>query len=293
MASSVPRWTIRSLLLAIFFCAGAAAQVPVPPLRSPVTDLTQTLSPEQAATLDRRLREFEARKGSQIALLLVPTTQPETLEEYSIRVAEAWQLGRKGVSDGVLLLVAKNDRAVRIDVGYGLEGALPDVFANRITDQVIVPRFRDGDFFGGISAGIDRIIGVIEGEPLPEPAQPRPAPAEGIGQALPLLVMLVVAGSGLLRRMFGPLGGATLTGAFAAGLIWWFSGILVLSFIAAIVAFIFGLFIDTGHRSGWTSSRRRGGWGGGGGWGGSGGIGGGGWSGGGGGFGGGGASGRW
>jgi uncharacterized protein len=295
-----PGTWVRALLATLIllsFGASALAEVAIPALRSPVTDLTQTLTPEQVGTLERRLREFEARKGSQIAVLLVPTTQPETVEQYAIRVAEAWKLGRKGVNDGVLLLVAKEDRAVRIEVGYGLEGALPDVIANRITDQVIVPRFRGGDFFGGISEGVDRIIAVIEGEPLPEPAPQahRPSGAQGIGSALPVLLVLVFVGSGILRRVFGSFGGATLTAGAAGVLVWVLTSVLVMSVGAAVLAFLFALFTGGGG-GGWTNSRR-GGWGGGGfgggGWGGGLGGGGGGWSGGGGSFGGGGASGRW
>jgi uncharacterized protein len=288
-------------VLGLLLCSAASGQVPVPPLRSPVTDLTQTLTAAQVAELDQRLRAFEARKGSQVALLIVPTTQPETIEQYSIRVAEAWQLGRKGVNDGVLLLVAKEDRAVRIEVGYGLEGALPDVFANRITDQVIVPRFRSGDFYGGISEGVKRIIGIIEGEPLPEaPARETRSAARGIGSALPVLLMFVFVASGILRRMFGSFGGATLTGGVASVLVWILTSVLAASIGAGVLAFLFALLTGGGGGSGWTNSRHGGfgrgmggGWGGGG-FGGGGGLGGGGgWSGGGGSFGGGGASGRW
>jgi uncharacterized protein len=289
---------LLAMLVLLSLSAGAVAEVAIPPLRAPVTDLTGTLTPEQIGTLESRLRAFETAKGSQIAVLLVPTTQPETVEQYSIRVAEAWQLGRKGVNDGVLLLVAKEDRAVRIEVGYGLEGALPDVFANRITDQVIVPRFRNGDFFGGLNEGVDRIIGVIEGEPVPEPTRQSRQPsggAQGIGSFLPVLLMLVFVGSGILRRMFGSFGGAALTAGGAGVLVWVLTSVLAISVGAAVLALLFALFTGGGG-GGWTNSRR-GGWGGGGfggGWGGGGlGGGGGGWSGGGGGFGGGGASGRW
>jgi uncharacterized protein len=280
----------RSLTCALWLllCTVVAAEVPVPPLRAPVTDLTQTLSPEQIATLDRKLREFEARKGSQIAVLLVPTTEPETVEQYAIRVAEAWQLGRANLDDGVLLVVAKQDRAVRIEVGYGLEGALPDVIANRITDQVVVPRFQAGDFFGGIAAAVDRVIAVIEGEPLPEPERRTPR-GEGFGSLLPVLFMLVFVGSGILRRMFGAVGGASLTAGLAGFLVWLLTSVVAISIGAAVIAFFFGLMSGgTGGGRGWSN---RGGWGGGFGGGGFGG--GGGWSGGGGGFGGGGASGRW
>jgi uncharacterized protein len=292
-----PRWLALpafSLLLILGF--GAHAEVAIPPLRSPVTDLTGTLTPEQSATLEQQLRAFEAKQGSQIAVLIVPTTQPETIQQYSFRVAEAWQLGRRGVNDGVLLAIAKDDRAVWIQVGYGLEGALPDVLANRIVEQVIRPRFRSGDFFGGIREAIERMIALIEGEPLPEPAQSqRGVPA---GSALPLLLLLVFVGAGILRRMLGRFGGASVTAGLAAALVWLLTSTLVIAIGAAVIAFVIAL-LGGGGGGGWTNPRRRGwggytggwggGWGGGGGWSG----GGGGWSGGGGTFGGGGAGGRW
>src|SRR5512138_3168733 len=155
----IARWpTLPAFLLVLTFGCAAHAEVAVPPLRSPVTDLTGTLTSEQSATLEQQLRAFEAKKGSQIAVLIVPTTQPETIQQYSFRVAEAWKLGRRGVNDGILLAIAKEDRAVWIQVGYGLEGAVPDVLANRIVEQVITPRFRSGDFFGGIREAIERMI---------------------------------------------------------------------------------------------------------------------------------------
>lgn len=294
---------LRALVcwLALWMPLAGSAQVAVPELRAPVTDLTHTLAPPEIASLEQTLREFEARKGSQIAVLLVPTTQPESIEQYSIRVAELWKLGRSGVDDGVLLLVAKDDRAVRIEVGYGLEGALPDVLANRITDQVIVPRFRQGDFAGGIREAVDRIIAVIEGEPLPEARQTRSRAPEGIGQTLPLLLMLVFVGGGIARRLFGAFFGATAIGGVAGFIAWLLTSVVAIGIGAAVIAFLFTLLSGGGGGplSGWgTGGRRRrhGGWGGGfggGSWGGGGGGFGGGWSGGGGGFGGGGASGRW
>jgi uncharacterized protein len=287
---------VRALaVLLLALAAPALAQVEIPPLRAPVTDLTGTLTQDQIATLEQRLRTFEQQKGGQIAVLLVPTTQPETIEQYSIRVAEAWKLGRRDVDDGVLLVVAKDDRAVRIDVGYGLEGALPDVLANRITDQVIVPRFREGDFYGGVTAALDRIIAVIEGEPLPEALRrPQERAPEGMGSALPVFLMLLFVVSGLLRRMFGAFGGAFFTSGAAGVLVWLLTSALGLALGAAVIAFLFTIFSGGGGGRGWTSSRRGHHWGGGlgGGWGGGGGFGGG-WGGGGGGFGGGGASGRW
>jgi len=282
-----------SLLLLLGF--GAHAEVAVPPLRSPGTDLTGTLTAEQSATLEQQLRAFEAKKGSQIALLIVPTTQPETIQQYSFRVAEAWKLGRRGVNDGALLAIAKNDRAVWIQVGYGLEGALPDVLANRIVEQVIVPRFRSGDFFGGISEAITRMIALVEGEPLPEPTNSqRSAPgADGLGSVMPVLLLLVFVGGGILRRILGRFGGASVTAGLAAAIVWFLTSTLVIAIGAAVIAFVIAL-LGGGGGGGWSSGRR--GWGGyTGGWGGGGfgGGGGGGWSGGGGTFGGGGAGGRW
>ncbi len=159
----------RACILALLLCwaFAAAADVAVPPLSGRVVDQTGTLSSGDIASLTQTLKDLETRKGSQVAVLIVPTTEPETIEQFSIRVAEAWKIGRKKIDDGALLVVAKNDRKLRIEVGYGLEGALNDVTAKRIIDEVITPKFRNGDFAGGISAGVDRIIGVIDGEPLP------------------------------------------------------------------------------------------------------------------------------
>jgi uncharacterized protein len=288
-------------LLFIFLGAFALAQAPVPELSSPVTDLTNTLTPPQVQALDQKLRAFEQRKGSQIALLLVPTTQPEEIEQFSIRVVEAWKIGRRGVDDGVLLLVAKDDRAVRIEVAYGLEGALPDVIADRIVEQVVVPRFRGGQFYEGIDEALDRIVAVLDGEVLPEPEKRTRSPSsEGFGNLLPLLLMVVFVGSSILRRMLGGFGGAAATAGIAGFLVWILTSVMVISLGAAVIAFLFTLFGGGGGgggRGGLTGGRR-GGWGGGiggfgGGFGGGGFGGGGGWGGGGGSFGGGGASGRW
>jgi uncharacterized protein len=263
----------------------AAADVAVPPLSSPVTDLTQTLSREQAASLEQTLRAFEQRKGSQIAVLLVPTTQPESIEQYSIRVAEAWKIGRKDFDDGVIFLIAKDDRAMRIEVGYGLEGALPDAVASRIIRDVVTPQFRSGDFYAGISAGVDRIVRTIDGEPLPAPTRRETNTDSKVGNILPVLLVIVFVVGGILRSVFGRLGGASLVSAVVGFVVWMLMSTVVVAVIAAIAAFFFTLF--GGGGGGWSSGRgRHSSWGGGG-------FGGGGWSGGGGGFGGGGASGRW
>ena len=280
---------IRALAL-LLVAAVAWAQVAVPPYSAPVVDLAKTLTREQQAALSRMLQEFEARKGSQIAVLLVPTTQPEEIEQYAIRVAQQWKTGRKNVDDGAILVVAKNDRAVRIEVGYGLEGALNDATANRIIREAILPRFREADFYGGITAGVDRMIRVIDGEPLPEPAAPQPQVGGGIGQSLPILLMLALVVGGILRRMLGRVAGSMAAGGVVGGLAWLLVGALGIALVAGFLAFFFTL-VGSGGRRGYYGGFP-GGFGGGG-FGRGGGLGGGFRGGGGGSFGGGGATGRW
>src|SRR5579864_6807312 len=163
--------TAKAFIVALLlgWATTAFADVAIPELTGRVVDQTGTLSSGDIAMLTQTLKDLETRKGSQVAVLIVPTTQPETIEQFSIRVAEAWKIGRKKIDDGALLVVAKDDHKLRIEVGYGLEGALTDVTSRRIIDEIIVPRFKTGDFAGGISAGVDRIIRVIDGEPLPVP----------------------------------------------------------------------------------------------------------------------------
>ncbi|MDX1251066.1 MAG: YgcG family protein [Gammaproteobacteria bacterium] len=259
--------------------------VPVPPLQARVTDLTGTLTPQQQAQLERTLSAFEAQKGSQIAVLIVPTTQPEAVEQYGIRVAEQWKLGRKGIDDGALLLVAKDDRAMRIEVGYGLEGVLTDATSKRIISEITTPRFKEGDFYGGIAAGVDQMIRVVEGEPLPPPKVSAPGVISGIEQFLPVAFLLAVVGGAVLRAMLGRFPGALATGGVVALLAWLFVSSVIVALIAGIIAFVLTLAGGMGRGGGWSS--------GGGGFGRGGGGFGGGFGGGGGGFGGGGASGRW
>lgn len=285
------RGLAATLALAAASCTAAAqALVPVPPLERRVTDLASLLDTGQRDALEQRLAGFEAARGSQVAILVVPTTAPEDIAAFSIRVAEAWKLGRKGVDDGVLLVVAAEDRALRIEVGYGLEGALPDAIAKRIVADVITPHFRNGDFYGGLDAGVSAILAVIEGEPLPEPDRGWRSPAAGMEQYLPLLLIFAVVGGGLLRALLGRPAGAAATGGIAGVIVWLLSHVLPIAVFAAIVTFVIALAGGMPRR-GWSSGGR----GGRGGWGpmGGGGFGGGGFGGGGGGFGGGGASGRW
>lgn len=272
---SMRRW--RWLLLLLALAASAAfALVPVPPFTGYVIDRTGTLTAEQARALDEKLTAFTRQKGSQIAVLMVPGTAPESIEQYSIRVAEQWKLGRKGVDDGALLLVAKNDRTLRIEVGYGLEGVLPDAINKRIIAEIITPYFQKGDFAGGINAGVDQMIRLINGEPLP----PRQTQAQG-SEDVSLIAILVGAlfVGHILTRILGRLAGATLGGVGAGlvaatvvgGLV--AIGIGVLSFLAILL----GIWFFPGMGGGGGGNDRGGGFRGGGG----------------GTFGGGGASGRW
>ncbi|MBM4221900.1 MAG: YgcG family protein, partial [Gammaproteobacteria bacterium] len=189
-------------MLLLLAQAAVAAVLPVPALTGRVVDGTGTLSAGEQSVLEEKLAALEQRKGSQIVVLLVPTVRPEAIEQFSLRVVEAWKPGRKGVDDGALLLVAKDDREIRIEVGYGLEGAIPDATANRIIDEFILPRFRDGDFAGGIAAGVDRLIGLIDGEALPEPAAGG-GPAGGFGNVLPLVLFVSIVVGTILRRLLG------------------------------------------------------------------------------------------
>ena len=284
-----------SLLLGAALAASAQSLQPIPPLQSRVTDLTGTLTTGERSALEARLAEFEARKGAQIAVLIIPTTQPEEIEQYSIRVVEAWKLGREKPDDGALLLVAIEDRTLRIEVGHGLEGALTDLVSNRIIDESITPRFREGDFAGGISAGVDRMISVVDGEPLPEPEKHWSGEGRGLGEMLPLLFGLIFFGSVMLRAIFGRALGSIATGGVAGGMAWLFTQLLGLSIGVGFVGLVLSLLLGFGNGGRWSSRPGHGGWTTGG-WGGgssSRGGGGGGFSGGGGSFGGGGASGRW
>ena len=273
-------------LLLAGWTTAASALVAVPRLTARVTDQTGTLSPDQVRGLEQRLQAFEAAKGSQVAVLIVPTTQPEAIEPYALRVVESWKLGRGKVDDGALLLVAKDDRALRIEVGYGLEGALPDAIAKRIIEEIIVPKFRAGDFAGGIEAGLEQIIKVIEGEPLPAPTR---SSSPSTPDNLVMLVIFLFMFGNMLRAWLGRFLGGTVGGGLAAVLLWGFTGMLVLGVLVGLLVFV---LILLGSSSG---GRSRGGWSAGGGSyrGGGGGFRSGGFSGGGGSFGGGGASGRW
>jgi len=282
---------LRFFLLLFLLCGAFPARaegVPVPPLSARVTDLTGTLNSTQKAALEEKLASFEKEKGSQIAVLLVPGTKPETIEQFSIRVAEAWKIGRKGQDDGVILLVAKHEHKLRLEVGYGLEGVLPDAVAKRVIVEDIAPRFKAGDWAGGINAGVDRIQALISGEKLPPPAASSHREQGGFDWtalvAPGVLAVLVVGG--LLGAVLGRLLGSLATGGIAGLVLMFATGSLVLALVAGFVIFLLLLIFAGRGGNGWHSGS---------GWGGSGWSSGssGGWSGGGGGFGGGGASGDW
>lgn len=272
---------VGTLLLALLILPVARALIPIPPLQGHVTDLTKTLSSEQTATLEQSLSAFEARKGVQIAVLMLPSTLPEAIEPFSMRVAEQWKLGRKKVDDGVILVIAKADRTLRIEVGYGLEGVLTDLNSQRIINNIIVPHFREDDIYGGISAGVADIIRIIEGEPLPKPVPNAPEGLDTLSQYLPLLLIFALLCGGILRLIFGRIPGALITGILVTLIAWYVIGAIFLSIIAGAIALSLTLWgrglLGLGRMFG----------------GGRGGGSGGGFRGGGGGFGGGGGSGRW
>jgi uncharacterized protein len=277
-------WLLAFLLLCAAVTAGAAGGQAIPALSTRVTDLTATLSADQRGRLEAKLAGFERQKGAQIAVLMVATVKPETIAEYGLRVVESWKLGRRGVDDGALLLVAKDDRQLRIEVGYGLEGALNDATARRIVSETIAPRFKQGDFYGGIDAGVDSMIRVVAGEPLPPPKQRAADHGGGFESLIFIGFILVFVVGGILRAIFGRFLGAGLVGAMAGVAAALFLSSLFTAIVVGVLAFIFSL---TGGSfgsgvGGWHSGGSS--WGGGSS---------GGFSGGGGSFGGGGASGSW
>lgn len=289
------RILLRALFVAVLMLGSSAvrSELPVPPLTGLVIDQTGTLSPADIATLTAKLSALETAKGSQIAVLMIPSTEPETIEQFGIRVAEAWQLGRKGVDDGVILIVAKDDRKLRIEVGYGLEGALPDAIAKRIIREDIAPRFRSGDYAGGISTGVDRMIAVVDGEALPSPKSRSGAGGSAGSPPFELLLVAFFIVWGLMSALRRALG-TGLASLGVGGVVGIVGAVLLASvFAGVVIAVIAAIFAAVAWSSG---GGRRGGYGGyyGGGGGGFGGLGGGGgFGGGGGGFGGGGASGDW
>src|ERR1700737_1337449 len=264
----------RASLLALLVCwaFAAFADVAVPPLSGRVVDQTGTLSGGDVASLTQTLKALEARKGSQVAVLIVPTTAPETIEQYSIRVAEAWKIGRKKIDDGALLVVAKDDRHLRIEVGYGLEGALNDVTAKRIIDEDITPKFKAGDFAGGVAAGVNRMIRLIDGETLPHPEPPHWqgqhsfAPTDLFN---PFLIIPVLLFGGVLRSMLGRLLGSAAAGGLVTLIAWYFFGSLLAAAVAGMISSVIVMFSDAitapapggrGRGGGWVGGSGGGSW---------------------------------
>jgi uncharacterized protein len=292
MVSRVLLAWVWGLLLAL---SPVFAQLAVPALTARVVDTTGTLAADQVQALERKLSAFEQSRGAQVVVLLVPTTQPEDIVSYANRVANTWKIGRKDIGDGLLLVVAKNDHAIRIEVAKTLEGAIPDLATKRIIEQAIAPRFKQGDFAGGLNAGVDQLFKLISGEALPAPSTP-----SGRGKAgfswMDFLIFAFIAVpvlAGVARRILGPKLGALATGGVVGVLALFVSSSLLIASLAAVVGLFLSLFSNVARSAGTGFGSGRGpggGWGGGfGGGGGGGGFG----SGGGGDFGGGGASGKW
>lgn len=297
------RWLGALLLLCVMGGGAAQAQQAVPALTSHVVDTTSTLTVAQREALEARLSEFEKTSGAQVVVLLVPSTQPEDIASYANRVANAWKIGRRDIGDGLLLIVAVQDRKLRIEVAKTLEGAIPDLLAKRIIDETLTPRFKQGDYAGGIDAGLTRIMGLIRGEALPEPRHTSGKNAAGFDWmelGIFLFVAVPVIGA-VARSVLGNRLGALATGGVAGGIAMLLTASLLIAGLAGVAAMIFTLVQNTPglRNNGLQRGGRNGGWGhgggfGGGGRGGGGGFGGGGFgSGGGGDFGGGGASGDW
>jgi len=310
--STLKRNKLRSLLLSLCvllapsWAFAQAGLQPIPPLSARVIDTTGTLEATQRQALEYKLQAFETAKGSQIVVLMVPTTAPEDIVDYTQRVGDLWKIGRKDIGDGLLLVVAKDDRVVRIATAKTLEGAIPDLAARQVIDRAITPRFREGDFAGGLNAGLDMLTALIAGEKLPEPSTaPSPRSLDQGFQWLDLTVLLLIALPFAARLMGSVVGrklGSLMTGAAVGALAWLLTASLVVGVLAGMAGLIFALasVLASGNRSvGWSagmggvgSSRAPRGYGGyrsSGGFSGRGGFG----SGGGGNFGGGGASGRW
>ena len=298
---------VSGLLLALWLSfaslsAWAQGVQPVPTLTAHVMDSTGTLNAAQREALEAKLTAFEKARGAQVVVLIVPTTQPEDIAAYAQRIGDSWKIGRKSIGDGLLLVVAKNDRTVRIETTKTLEGPIPDLMASRIIENAITPRFKQGDFAGGLDVGTDQIMALISGENLPAPPQGSANARNPNGgfdwtTLAVFLFFAVPIGGRVLSSVLGRKLGSVATGGAVGVLAWLFSSSLVIGAIAALAGMVFALMSGLGgmtrggSSSGWGGP---GGFGGGGFGGGRGGGGGGGFgSGGGGNFGGGGASGNW
>lgn len=281
MTSNLKTGLAALIAMLIFASFNVYAElVAIPAIKTRITDLTQTLSAEQQSQLEAKLSAFEQQSGSQIAVLIIASTQPEDIAQYSIRVADAWKLGREKPDDGLLILVAKDDHKMRIEVGYGLEGAIPDLTAKRIISEIMAPSFKQGDFYGGLNNATDKLIALVSGEQLPAPNK-QVSDNVGFENILPILLFGGLILGGILRAIFGNFFGGAINGGAIGVLAWLFGGGIFAAILFALLAFVFTLIGPVG-----LSQMGGGGFG-------VGRSGGGGFSGGGGGFGGGGASGNW
>ena len=298
MLSIAQRLGVFAAMLLTSFWLFAADLVAVPKLTAPVMDTAGMMQPQAREQLNQHLLQYSREKGSQIVVLTVPAIAPETTFEYSARVMQEWQLGRAEQSDSVLLLLVRDERKSFLAVGRGLEGAIPDVYARRILDEVMAPHLRAGNTDDGVNAAVGQIEKLIAGESLPPPAAQGQSDDSREDQFVILFVLAIFVGS-FLRAIFGRTLGSLVTSGAVFGSAWLLFGWSIV--IAAVVAlvclvlnFILGLgnFVGGGRGGGWGGSGGLGGgFGGGSSSGGS--FGGGGFSGGGGSFGGGGASGSW
>ena len=264
---------IAGFALLIGVTARAQPLVAVPPLSERVIDLTGTLTAVQSQQLIAKLAAFEAEAGPQIVVLMVPTTQPEDIASYAQRVGETWKIGRRDVGDGLLMVVAKDDRKLWIAPAKALEGAVPDLAARKIVVERISPRFKQGDFAGGVDAGVDALISRIKGENLPAPTAGERSGGGGLGgfgvAPLELLLFAFIALpilATVLRSIFGRGLGSLAAGAAGGGIAWFVTSSLLLAGIGGVIGFMLALFGGLGSRFARTSSRHHGGWVGGGGW---------------------------
>lgn len=295
MPLALTRYALAAIGLVVLAVFGASAQalLAVPPLSAHVLDQTATLDAGQLSAMEARLAELEKREGTQLVVLMVESTAPEDIASFSNRVAGTWKIGRADVGDGLLVVVAKRDRKMRIEVAKALEGAIPDLAAARIIDQAMKPRFREGDYAGGLNAAIDQLAARIAGEPLPEP-EPADSAADASGWDLGAVALLVVLGVGqVVGALFGKRLGALLLGGGIGAAAFLLGAGLLIALVAAFAAALYVLLATGRGHAPWTGGGRGGGWGAGsshgGGWSSGGGF----SSGGGGDFGGGGASGDW
>lgn len=286
----VRRWLLAWVFALVPLAHGQALQ-PVPELKARVMDFTATLDSPTRDRIEAKLAAFEQERGTQVVVVMVASTAPEDIADYTQRLGDAWKIGRRDIGDGVLFVVALNDRRLRIAPAKTLEGALPDLLAKRIIDQAVTPAFRQGEFARGIEAGVDGILAVVKGEELPLPkASPRDTEGDW-RDAIVFLLFGIPMITGFLRSAFGHRAGIALTGVAAGVLGWVLTSVLWVAVGAAVLGLLVAIF---GKALPVSSSRGRGSGGPpGGGWGGGMGGGGGFRSGGGGNFGGGGASGRW